>query len=85
MYTFDAEGKFEIKNGIIDGHYYENGIRVEKGLFLYNGYIYYAKAGGWIVTNGSRYVADEVISEELKAMGYKAGVYTFDAEGKVVE
>ena len=84
VYAFDAEGKFVLKNGIINGTYYENGKAVEAGLIRLDGKIYYVKAGGWVVTNGSRYVADTVISAELKREGFVAGVYTFDATGALV-
>ena len=84
VYNFDAEGKFVLKNGIINGTYYENGKAVEAGLIRLDGKIYYVKAGGWVVTNGSRYVADTVISAELKREGFVAGVYTFDATGALV-
>ena len=84
VYNFDAEGKFVLKNGIINGTYYENGKAVEAGLIRLDGKIYYVKACGWVVTNGSRYVADTVISAELKREGFVAGVYTFDATGALV-
>ncbi len=84
VYAFDAEGKYVLKNGIINGTYYENGKAVEAGLIRLDGKIYYVKAGGWVVTNGSRYVADTVISAELKREGFVAGVYTFDATGALV-
>ena len=84
VYEFDAEGKYAIKNGIVNGTYYENGKPVEAGLIKIGDALYYVKAGGWVVTNGSRYVPDTAISDEVRALGYTAGVYAFDADGKFV-
>ena len=84
VYTFDENGKYVIKNGVFDGYYYENDKRVEAGLIMIDNALYYVKAGGWVVTNGSRYVPDAAISDEVRALGFKAGVYEFDAEGKFI-
>ncbi len=84
VYTFDENGKYVIKNGVFDGYYYENDKRVEAGLIKIDDALYYVKAGGWVVTNGSRYVPDSAISDEVRALGFKAGVYAFDAEGKYI-
>ena len=57
-YEFGADGK--MLDGIIEKngvkYYYENGQTVEKGLFIMDGYYYYARYDGKIITNQTYYV-----------------------------
>ena len=85
VYQFDENGKYELKNGIVNGYYYENNKLVEAGLIKIGENIYYVKAGGWVVTNGTRHVPEAAISEELKMLGFTSGTYTFDETGALVQ
>ena len=83
-YVFDADGRMEEiqqKNGIVeeDGklYYYVDGVRTYAGLLLIDGEYYYAKAGGEIVCGKSFYVTK---TNNL----LPAGVYQFDADGRMV-
>ncbi len=54
-YDFDADGKMIIKNGVINGYYYENNVLVKgKGLVLYNDKVYFVKQNGAIYKRYSR-------------------------------
>ena len=84
-YEFDAEGKMIIKNGLVDGVYYENNKVVPyKGLIEVDGCFYYINANGKPVagrvysiinTNGLTYANGVAITK---------GAYEFDAEGKMI-
>ena len=79
-YYFDAEGKMILKNGVVDGVYYENGSIVKGlGLIQYNGAYYYVKKNGQVDVNTSRY-----FNEEMTKGYFTPGVYYFDAEGKMI-
>ena len=77
---FEANGKMVVKNGIIDGYYYENGELVKgKGLVLFEGDYYF------ITMKGTTYKNSRVVITEAKANGLKpAGLYNFDADGKMI-
>lgn len=82
-HDFDENGvmtDYVAKNGIVaedDGlYYYENGVKVYRGLFELNGDYYYANSSGKIVT-GRYYV---VKHNDLVEMAY----YEFDNEGKMI-
>lgn len=79
-YEFAEDGKMVLKNGIIDGYYYEDGTIVpSKGLVKIDGYYYYIKQTGQVFIGNGLYVSD------AKANGLKpAGSYDFDAEGKMI-
>jgi len=77
IYTFDAEGKMEIYNGVVDGYYYVDGVRTVAGLVVFEGNYYYASGGGQIITGRSAWVS--------KTNGLKeVGTYRFDEEGKMI-
>ena len=87
MYTFGADGKLVTetpKNGIVeeDGvlYYYENGQRVHKCLFIDGGDYYYAAAGGVLAVSTTRKVNEAWTNGLLPA-----GMYTFDAQGRMVQ
>ena len=85
-YKFDVDGKMidpptpyeGVKNGIVDGYYYENDQIVYKGLTKIGDDYYYIRTTGIVAKNGKFYA-------------YKTScdlpddtTYTFDAEGKMV-
>ena len=45
-YTFDAEGKLVIYNGIVNGFYYVDGVKTNAGMLQIDGNYYFATAGG---------------------------------------
>jgi len=75
-YTFGADGKMVIRDGIVDGYYYEDGIGVAAGLILVDGNYYYAAWGGQLITNKTYWISN---TNDLLT----AGNYRFDAEGKI--
>ena len=78
-YEFGADGKMIIKNGVIDGYYYENNIvKMGAGLVKDGDDYYYIKMNGAIYT-GIFYVTEE------KANGLMApAAYEFGADGKMI-
>jgi hypothetical protein len=84
-FTFDAEGKMVILNGIVDGVYYQNSVTVPyKGLVYQDGAYYYVSDGGKIVagkkaylntTNGLTFPDGTIIPNKT---------FAFDAEGKMI-
>ena len=79
-YAFDEDGKMIIYNGIVNGCYYVDGAAVKgAGLIEIDGDYYYVKA------NGTIYKDSTLVITEEKANGLApAGLYTFDADGKMV-
>ena len=76
-YSFGADGKMYIYNGIVDGRYYVDGIGTAAGLICVDGDYYFAGYGGKLITGQSYWVE--------KTNGLRpAGEYVFDAEGKMV-
>ena len=86
-YSFDADGKLIMdapaKNGIVketetDWYYYVDGVKVYAGLVEIDGSLYYVNSAFQVIHGKDYYVS--------KTNGIKPqGVYTFDAEGKLVE
>ena len=83
-YYFDAEGKMQIWNGIVDGVYYENSKPIAyKGLVYQDGAYYYVNDGGKVVTDKTHYV------KTTNSLTFSDGTlissrnYYFDAEGKM--
>ena len=84
-YTFDAEGKMVIKEGLIDGYYYENNKTVPyKGLIEHEGSFYYVDANGAIVKGKSFYVLNTNGLLYNNGVAVAKGTYTFDADGKMI-
>ena len=86
IYTFGADGKLGLYDGItnIDGtlYYYDNyRLAIDAGLIQIDGNYYYVRSNGdkagQLVVNRSYWVAD---TNGLLA----AGMYSFDADGKIV-
>lgn len=80
LYDFDENGKLMLKNGVIDGYYYENGSIVKgKGIVEDGGFYYFVKQNGAVYKNGSLFV------NASKTNGLvDAGTYQFDADGKMI-
>ena len=80
-YEFGMDGR--MVEGIVDIagvlYFYENGNRVEKGLFKYEGDYYYTKYDGSLVVNQKYYAYKIDASSELPKSNYE-----FDADGKVI-
>ncbi|MBO5050239.1 MAG: phosphodiester glycosidase family protein [Oscillospiraceae bacterium] len=77
VYTFGADGKLEVLNGIHDGIYYVDGAKTNAGVVLEDGNYYYAQWGGQIATNCSLWLSN--------TNGYfPVGTYRIDAEGKIL-
>ena len=77
-YNIDENGYFILKQGFVDGIYYENGQPCHKGLYQNDdGTFCYIGAGGKMLT-GAQYI----VSGKLNGyFGAKAGVYYFDENG----
>ena len=79
-YTFDADGKMIIKNGIVeengDLYYYEDGAKAANGLIEWNGNYYYIASNLKAVKDAKHYIFKD------KANGLKPqGWYWFNANG----
>ena len=79
-YEFRPDGTILLKEGIIDGYYYEQGTVVKgKGVILLDGSYYYIGQKGQVYKNGTLFLSASVTNGLLPA-----GKYTFDATGKIV-
>ena len=79
-YTFDADGKMVIKNGLVeengDLYYYVDGAKTAAGLIEWDGNYYYIASNLKAVKNAKHYVfADK--ANDLKSAGW----YWFNADG----
>ena len=86
-YTFDAEGKMVIKNGIIDGYMYINNERINRyALIEFEGDYYFVGDYRKVATNTTIYLTAEYVEGHTFADGtpMTAGYYDFDADGKMV-
>ena len=82
---FDADGKMIVKNGLIDGIYYEyNRPRAYKGLIKVNDYYYYINDGAKPVAGRSYYITRLNDLTFSNGVAIPKGTYEFDAEGKMV-
>ena len=82
-YTFDAQGKMVIRDGLVGNVYYENNQPVPyKGLIEVDGNFYYVGDAGKILANG-RYYIKTTNGYKYDGEAIKAGTYTFDADGKM--
>ena len=85
-YYFGADGKMELKNGIIDDYYYINGIKAAPyyGLVKWEGNFYYVNDGGKIVRNMRKFVntTNGLTFENGEAI--QRTYYDFDAAGKML-
>ena len=86
-YTFDAEGKMVIKNGVIDGFMYINNQRVERyALIEYNGDFYYVGDYRKVVINGRVWLFAKDVAGKTYADGsmIEVGYHYFDETGRLV-
>ena len=68
-----------VKNGIVDGYYYENDEIVYKGLTKIDDDYYYIRTNGIVATNGTYYAYKT--SCDLPA----EREYKFDVDGKMID
>ncbi len=79
-YTFDAEGKMVILNGIHNGYYYEdNAVKGIGGVAKIDDDYYLIAASGKVLTNVEKY-----LGEELTKGLIPVGIYKFGEDGKMV-
>ena len=86
-YTFDADGKMVILNGIVNDYFYKNNVRLDAyQLVEYEGYIYFISNYHKIVRDKTVYLSAQRVEGFTNADGtpLKAGYYTFDSDGKIV-
>jgi glucan-binding YG repeat protein len=80
-YEFGPDGK--MLQGVVDKngklYYYENGRKVEKGLFKFEGNYYYSEYDGSLIVNQKWYAWKVDQSSDLPE-----GTYEFGADGKVI-
>jgi len=79
-YWADEDGRMTVRNGIVNGYYYENGAIVRgKGLVTFAGDFCFVKKDGTVFKDAWLYVT------EAKANGLvSAGKYYFDADGMMI-
>ncbi len=79
-YQFRSDGTIILKEGIIDGYYYERGTVVKgKGVIDYQGNYYYIGQKGQVYANGTLFLSASVTNGLIPA-----GKYTFDKNGVIV-
>ena len=80
-YTFDADGKIVIKNGIVDGKYYIDGV-LQKAyrMVMIDGDYYFISDSHKLAVNTTLYLGEKFTS----MVGLPEGYYTFDSTGKMV-
>ena len=79
-YSFDSEGKIILKQGVVDGYYYIDGV-LKKGVGVVqsNGGYYFIGQQGQVVKSQG------FVITEAKTNGLiPAGKYNFDSEGKII-
>jgi len=81
VYIFDGEGKLEKNQGIVDGYYYADDytLAIGAGLVQIENDYYYVRSNGVVVVDREYWVAK---TNDLEVV---AGLYTFDADGKMVD
>ena len=83
-YDFDAEGKLVLKNGLVNGVYYENGkVITYKGLIQQDGNFYYISSHGKPVANKNYFISNTNGLTWADGTPVTKGMYAFDAEGKM--
>ena len=80
-YDFGADGKMIIKNGVVDGYYYENGQVVGgKGLIKFEDNYYFVVYSGKVAKNSTRTIQPS----QLNDLPFAPGNYDFGADGKMI-
>lgn len=84
-YTFDEEGRMVMRNGLIDGYYYENNVKVTyKGLIYQDGYYYYINDNAKPVANRTYFITKLNDLTYPDGTPIKKGSYIFDEQGRMV-
>ena len=84
-YYFDEEGRMQIYNGLVDGVYYVNNVKVPyAGLIKQDGYYYYINDNAKPVANRSYYITRTNGLTWADGTAIQKGTYTFDADGKMI-
>ena len=83
-YDFDADGKMVLKNGLVDGVYYENGTVVTyKGLIEQDGSFYYISSHGKPIVSKNYFISKTNDLTWADGTPVNKGMYAFDADGKM--
>ena len=86
-YEFDANGKMVVKNGLVGDYFYKNGVLQRcYQLIEFNGDFYFIDDGNKVLKNTTIYLGARFVSGFAFADGslLEAGVYSFDADGKMI-
>ena len=86
-YTFDADGKMVIRNGVIGDYLYVNNTRQNAyKLINYGGDYYFISDGHMVAKNCRIYLSNLFVAGHAYADGtpLTEGYYDFDAEGKLI-
>ena len=84
-YVFDEEGRMVMRNGLIDGYYYENNVKVPyAGLIEQDGYFYYINDNAKPVVNRTYFVSKTNDLTLPDGTPIKKGTYTFDELGRMI-
>ncbi len=79
-YYFNPDGSIILKEGIVDGYYYERGTVVKgKGVIDYQGSYYYIGQQGQVFTGSKLYIGESVTNGLLSA-----GWYSFSSDGRII-
>ncbi len=86
-YQFDTNGKMVVKNGVYGDYLYKNGLVVKRyQLAEHDGNFYFVNDGDKIAKSIKLYLGASFVEGKTFADGtpIPAGIYEFDAEGKMV-
>ena len=86
-YTFDAEGKMVVLNGVIDGYMYINNERINRyALIELDGNFYYVGDYRKVVTNKMQWLSVNDVAGKTWSDGsmIEVGYHYFDETGKMV-
>ncbi|MBE6763137.1 MAG: hypothetical protein E7553_02110 [Ruminococcaceae bacterium] len=86
-YSFDAEGKMIIRNGVVGDGFYRNNVRLKAyQLVEFEGDFYFIGDGHKVVKGKTQYLTKEFVEGVFTEEGYPffAGYYTFDEDGKLI-
>ena len=86
-YSFDAEGKMVVVNGVHGDYMYINGVVIQRyQLFKYGDDFYFINDGNKVAKDTNLYLSEKFVEGKTFADGtaIPAGLYYFDEEGKMV-
>ena len=90
FYYFDEEGKMiipEIKNGVVDGYFYIDGIKqTAYQLVEYEGNFYFISDGNKVAKNITLFMGERFVTGKTLENGRTMliGYYKFDSEGRMI-